>query len=433
MPRRSFLKISGLAMGGLSLPQILEAQASSATASKNTVLGHKALIMVFLTGGPPHQDMVDLKPDAPSEVRGELNPIKTNVPGIEISELMPRMAKMMDKFAVIRSLVGAAGPHYSYQCTTGRTPGNAPRGGWPEIGSIISKEYGRVDPSVTPTIDLSRPSPHLPFNLPGPGFLGAAHKPFKPTGESIADMILNVDSERLNRRKGLVSSMDRFRRTVDQKSAEIDNLDPYTRQAFDVLTSSKLVEALDLEREDPKVRERYGKDNPDVRQGAYVSDFLKARRCVEAGARCVTVSFSDWDFHTENFKQARVLVPLLDQGLTALVQDLHDRGLDKDVSVLVWGEFGRMPRINKEGGRDHWTPTSCALLAGGGMQTGQVLGKTNRLAEYPIDRPVHFQEVFATVYHNLGIDVNTATITDLAGRPHYLLDDPTYQPIAELV
>lgn len=433
VPRRSFLQIGGLALGGLSLPRILEAEATSQSGASSSRLGHKALIMIYLTGGPPHQDMVDLKPDAPREIRGEFRPIKTNVPGIEISELMPRMARIMDKVAVIRSLVGSVGAHASYQCTTGRSPANAPRGGWPEVGSIISQKYGRVEPSVTPTLDLSKPNPFLPFNLPGPGFLGAAHKPFKPTGESVADMVLKVEPGRLNQRKKLIDGLDSFRRGVDQRSDLIDQLDPYMRQAFDVLTSSKLVEALDLEREDPRVRARYGKDNPHVLQGAYASQFLQALRCVEAGARCVTVSFSDWDFHGNNFGRSREIVPLLDQGLSALLKDLHERGLDKDVSVVVWGEFGRTPRINDSAGRDHWPQVACALLAGGGMRTGQIIGSTNNYAEYAVDRPVQFQEVFATLYQNLGIDLATATITDLAGRHHYLLDDPSHQPISELI
>jgi uncharacterized protein (DUF1501 family) len=162
-----------------------------------------------------------------------------------------------------------------------------------------------------------------------------------------------------------------------------------------------------------------------------LEQFLIARRLVEAGARVVTVAFGFWDYHSNNFKIAREDMPMLDQGVSALVQDLHDRGLEQDVSVIVWGEFGRTPTINKDGGRDHWPRVSCALLAGGGMKTGQVIGATDRLGGEASERPVHFQEVFATLYHNMGIDVNKATVTDLSGRPHFLVDG--HQPMRELI
>jgi len=201
-----------------------------------------------------------------------------------------------------------------------------------------------------------------------------------------------------------------------------------------MLTSSKLLEALDLQREEKRTIERYGKGDPKPHGDAapmLMEQFLMARRLVEAGARVVTVAFGFWDYHGNNHKNAKADLPLLDQGVSALVQDLHDRGLDKEVSVIVWGEFGRTPTINKDAGRDHWPKVSCALLAGGGMKTGQILGATDRLGGEPTERPVHFQEVFATLYHNLGIDVSKVTIPDLSGRPQYLVDG--YQPIKELV
>jgi hypothetical protein len=191
---------------------------------------------------------------------------------------------------------------------------------------------------------------------------------------------------------------------------------------------------LDVEKENPQVRERYGKGDPKPHGDAapmLTEQYLMARRLVEAGARCVTVAFGFWDYHGNNFTNAKKDLPLLDHGVTALVEDLHQRGLDKDVSVIVWGEFGRTPVINKDAGRDHWPKVSCALLACGGMKTGQIIGATDRTGSEPTERPVHFQEVFATLYHNLGIDVNKATVTDLAGRPHYLVDG--YQPMKELV
>ncbi|QDU92849.1 DUF1501 domain-containing protein [Lignipirellula cremea] len=432
--RRSFLQIGGLALGGAALPQILQAQQQSGKGSQ-----HKAVIMIFLAGGPPHQDMLDLKPDAPVEVRGEFDPIATSVPGIQISELMPRIAGMMDKFAIIRSLVGAQGGHNSIQCTTGHPAGgNAPQGGWPAIGSSLSKLAGPVDPSVPPYLDLSHQMAHDPWNQKGPGFLGTAHAPVRADGESIQNMRLSeADSDRLHSRANLLGRLDRFRRAAD---AQLDagQLDTFTAQALGVLSSSRLVDALDLEREDPAVRARYGQDDPDVLgyshdkgYQAMPSRFLQARRLVEAGVRCVTLSFAHFDWHGNNFGSARKVVPLLDQGVAALVEDLHERGLDRDVTVLVWGEFGRTPKINERAGRDHWPSVHAALMAGGGMQTGQVIGSTNRLAEVAEDRPVHMQEVFATLYHNLGIDVATTTIPDHNGRPQYLVDHR--EPIRELV
>jgi hypothetical protein len=433
LPRRDFLKIGGLALGGLSLPQILRAQQLNGESSS-----HKAVIMIFLAGGPPHQDMLDLKPTAPVEVRGEFDPIATSIPGIQISELMPRVAGMMDKFAIIRSLVGAEGRHDSFECCTGRHfRGTQPQGGWASMGSALSRLHGPVDPAVPAYVDLSQKMAHDPWNIKGAGYLGTSHAPFRPDGEAMRNMTLQgVSSERLDGRAGLLQALDRFRRQVGARAG--DNLyDSFTEQALGVLTSPKLVEALDLEREDPQVRARYGQDALDVLgysadkgYQAMMSKFLLARRVVEAGARCVTCSFAHFDWHGSNFANARKVVPLLDQGIAALVQDLHDRGMERDVTVLVWGEFGRTPKINPRAGRDHWPGVHAALLAGGGMPTGQVIGSTNRLAEEAVDRPVHMQEVFATVYRNLGIDVATTTIPDNNGRPQYLVD--RHDPIVEL-
>ena len=431
--RRSFLQVGGLAMGCLSLPQILRAQQTAGES-----LQHKAVIMIFLAGGPPHQDMLDLKPEAPVEVRGEFDPIDTNVPGIQISELMPRVARMMDRFAIIRSLTGAEGRHDAFECCTGHHfRGNQPQGGWPAMGSSLSRLMGPVDPSVPPYVDLSHKMAHDPWNIKGAGFLGMNHAPFRPDGESMQNITLrDISGDRLSNRTSLLSDLDRFRRAADQNLAA-GLYDDFTEQALGVLTSSKLVEAMDLTKEDPATRARYGKDDPDVLGYSHdkgyqsiMSRFLQARRLVEAGARCVTCSFAHFDWHGQNFNNARKVVPLLDQGVAALVEDLHERGLDKDVTVLVWGEFGRTPKINERAGRDHWPGVHAALLAGGGMPTGQVIGSTNRLAEEASDRPVHMQEVFATVYRNLGINVASTTIPDNNGRPQYLIDH--HEPIAEL-
>ena len=427
--RRSFLKIGGLGLGGLALPQLLQAEAQSGIRRS-----HKAVIMIYLPGGPPHQDMYDIKTDAPSEIRGEFKPIKTNVPGIQICELLPRMAGMMDKLAPIRSVVGAEDNHFDFQCMTGRLMRNQPPGGWPSFGAVISKLQGQTDRAIPPFVGLEPKMQHKPYNASGPGFLGIGHQSFRPEGNGKPDMVLNgVSLDRLADRKTLLNQFDRFRRDVDA-SGLMEGLDAFNQQAFGMLTSSKLVEALDYQREDKRVIERYGKGDAKTRgdaAGRLLEQFLVARRLVEAGARCVTLAFGFWDYHGNNFNLSREDMPMLDQGVTVLVEDLHQRGLDQDVSVVVWGEFGRTPTINKDAGRDHWPRVSCALLAGGGMKTGQVIGATDRLGGEASERPVHFQEIFATLYHNMGIDVSKVTLDDLSGRPRFLVDG--YQPIRELV
>ena len=437
--RRNFLRIGALGLGGLALPQLLRAEAQSGVAPGR--LKHKAVIMIFLPGGPAHQDTFDLKPDAPLEIRGEFRPIKTNVPGLEICEQLPKLARMADKYAIIRSIVGAAGGHDAVQCLTGRSPrGPQPAGGWPCMGSLVAKVQGQVDPAMPAFLGLSPDMGHKPWADPGaPGFLGPAYAPFMPMGNGSTpgasrDMVLKgVTLDRLTDRRQLLTSLDTFRREVDN-SGMMDSLDAFNQQAFGVLTSSKLAGALDLANEDPKTIEAYGKGDPKNRDDGgpkLMEHFLVARRLVEAGARCVTLAFSRWDHHSKNFPALREDLPLLDQGVSALIQDLHDRGLEKDVSVVVWGEFGRTPTINPEGGRDHWPNVSCAMLFGGGMKTGQVIGSTDRNGGEAKDRPVQFGEVFATLYHCLGIDVNKATVDDFSGRPRFLVDD--CQPMRELV
>jgi len=393
--------------------------------------------MIFLPGGPPHQDMFDLKPEAPSNIRGEFRPIATNVPGIQICEEFPRLAKQMDQFSIVRSIVGASGRHDAAQCLTGHELRNAPPGGWPSFGSVIANLKGNADSATPPFVGLSPKTRHAPWGDPGQaGFLGPASSPFCPfQGGGQEDMTLKgISLERLQDRRSLLASFDSFRREVDQ-SGMMEGMDSFHQQAFGVLTSSKLAEAMDLSREDPRVRERYGTGSEKLQSdGSWkrLDQFLMARRLVEAGARVVTLSFSRWDWHSGNFKRGREDFPLLDQGLSALTEDLKLRGLDQDVSVVVWGEFGRTPKINDKAGRDHWPRVSCALLAGGGMNHGQVIGATDRLGGEAVERPVHFQEVLSTLYHNMGIDARKVTIPDLTGRPQYLVD-AQYAPLPELV
>jgi hypothetical protein len=431
--RRSFLKIGMLGLGatGLSLADILRAEARSGARRS-----HKAVINIFLGGGPPHQDMWEIKTEAPKEIRGEFKPIATKVPGIRICEVFPKIASMMDRFAVIRSVVGAKDHHDAFQCMTGWTKDSLRTlGGRPSMGSVLARLQGPVDPSVPAFAGLAKRTKHVPWSDCGkPGFLGPAYTPFKPEGQGMADLTLRgISREQLTNRKLLLTSFDTLRRDIDVNGSLL-GMDASLQSALGVLTSSKLLEALDLSREDPRVRARYGDGKPYKYQydGApTVNDqLLLARRLVEVGVRCVTLSYGRWDSHGQNFDLVRDHGAKLDQGLSALVDDLSDRGMLNDVTVIAWGEFGRTPRINRNAGRDHWPQVSCAILAGGGTRTGQAIGATNRLGEYAKERPVHFQEIFATLYHNLGIDPEKTTITDPTGRPQYLVER---KPLAELV
>jgi uncharacterized protein DUF1501 len=440
--RRSFLKIGGFAFGstvGLTLADILRAEAATGKRSQ-----HKAVINVFLGGGPPHQDMWDLKMDAPSDIRGEFKPIKTNVPGIEICEVFPKLAGIMDRCAIIRSVVGSTGDHDGYQCLSGWARRAQSGGGtYPSIGSVAARVQGQIHRAVPAAVGLAAQTQHTPWSEPGgPGFLGAAYAPFRPNAlgsdgrgnGSDVIKLQGISLDRLQDRKRLLKVMDAHRKDLEA-DLSIQDRDAATEAAFDLLTSSKLADALDVSKEDPKTRERYGDGKPYKFQydGAPTCNdhLLIARRLVEAGCRSVTLSYGRWDSHGDNFGLVRDHGAKLDQCLSALIEDLDQRGMLDDVTVIAWGEFGRTPKINDQAGRDHWPQVSCALVAGGGMKTGQVIGSTNRLGEYAEERPVHFQEVVSTIYHNLGLDPDAVTIEDRAGRPQYLVDRTP--PIRELV
>ncbi|MGE0756753.1 MAG: DUF1501 domain-containing protein [Pirellulaceae bacterium] len=430
MSRRTALKIGALGMGGLSLPGLLRAERAAGIRQSR-----KSVIMIYMVGAPPHQDMYDLKMDAPAEIRGEFRPIATNVPGIEICEHMPYMAKIMDRCVPLRSVYGSPnGAHDSFICYTGRSFVNQPPGGWPAIGPVVSKLRGPADPAVPPFVGLAPDAGHPPYGSPGlPGFLGVGHAAFRPSGPAKADMVLNaIPHERLNDRSKLLQSFDRLRRGIDARGT-LQGIDEINAQALGILTSSKLAEAFDLSREDPAVIERYGKgDAKNYGDGAprNPEHFLLARRLVEAGARVVTLNFGRWDFHSQNFREAKnTHLPIFDRALSALIEDLHQRGMSDDVAVVAWGEFGRTPQINQDAGRDHWPQVGGGLIAGGGFRTGQVIGATDRLGAAIADRPVHFGEVHASLYRFLGIDAETK-LHDLAGRPQYLVDG--HQPLPEL-
>ena len=430
LSRRDFLTVGALGLGGLSLSQLLGAERAAGVTKS-----HKAVIMIYMAGAPPHQDMYDLKMDAPSGIRGEFKPIGTAVPGIQICEHLPKLASIMDKLVPLRSVHGSpSGDHDSFICYTGRAAQKQPPGGWPSIGSTISKVQGPANQSVPAFFGLAPNAGHPPYGSPGhPGYLGVAHAAFRPAGPARADM-RSGDPVRLSDRRRLLASFDRMRRDHDAGGTMAGG-DALNRQAMDILTSSKLAEALDLSREPLAVRERYGKgDEKNYGDGAprNLEHFLMARRLVEAGARVVTLNFGRWDFHERNFSECKnTHFPLFDHGMHALVTDLHQRGLDKDVAVVAWGEFGRTPQINPQGGRDHWPQVGGGLIAGGGFRTGQVIGATDRDGARITRRPVHFGEVHATLYHHFGLDPNAVTLPDYAGRPHYLVDE--WKPMPELI
>jgi hypothetical protein len=430
MTRRTALKIGALGMGGLTLPGLLRAERVAGIRQS-----HKSVIMIYMVGAPPHQDMYDLKMDAPAEIRGEFQPVATNVPAIEICEHMPYMAKIMDRCVPLRSVYGSPdGAHDSFICYTGRSFVNQPPGDWPAIGPVVSKVQGPADPAVPPFIGLAPDSGHPPYGSPGlPGFLGVGHAAFRPSGPARSDMVLNaISHDRLKDRSSLLESFDCLRRDIDARGT-LQGIDDINAQALGILTSSKLADAFDLSREDAAVVERYGKgDAKNYGDGAprNPEHFLLARRLVEAGARVVTLNFGRWDFHSQNFSEAKnTHLPIFDRALSALIEDLHQRGLSDDVAVVAWGEFGRTPQINKDAGRDHWPQVGGGLIAGGGFRTGQVIGATDRLGAAIADRPVHFGEVHASLHRFLGIDPETK-LHDLAGRPQYLVDGR--RPLPEL-
>ena len=429
LSRRNFITIGSAVLGSsyINLPKILQAQENTGK--------HKALINIFLAGGPPHLDLWDLKPDAPQEIRGAFNPIKTNVNGIEICEVFENLAKRMDKCTIIRSITGSHGDHASFQCMTGWKPDNLKSiGGRPSIGSVVTKLQGPVDSAVPPYVGLAETTQHAPWSDSGTGgFLGPIYNPFKPSGKGLDDMILKGGMDRLAERKNLLSKLDNMRREIDNKQ-KIASADEYTQKSFDILTDSKLLNALDLSKVDSDTLAMYGDGKPFKFQydGAPTdnSHLLMAKRLIEAGVRVVSLSYGRWDSHGNNFDLVKDHGTKLDQCLSALIDDLERSELLDTTTVIVWGEFGRTPKINQDAGRDHWPQVNSALLLGGGMRHGQVIGSTNKNGEVAQNRPVDVQEVVSTLYHSLGIDTSQTTITDTTGRPQYLSD---YNPIRELI
>ena len=440
--RRGFLTAG--AIGCWTLADLLRAESVAGVSSP------KAIINLHLDGGPPQMDTIDLKPHAPAEVRGEFQPIATKLPGFQICELMPKMAAMADQFIFIRSLVGAAGRHDAFQCQSGFDAKDLQGlGGRPAMGSIVSKLLGSPQDPAPCFVDLMQGRP-LVRNSARPGFLGPAYQAFRPdisqwfsrpleegmkrelaakganhTTRLKLDETLNAD--RLRDRKQLLESLDGVRRNLDA-SGMMGAMDRFQQQAAQILTSGRFADAMDLSKEDPRIVAEYTAPGNSLQKFTTAEDeysmrkLLLARRLIEAGVRCVSVSFSDFDTHSSNFPRMRQMLPILDHGLCALVHDLRRRGMLEDVAIVAWGEFGRTPKINAKGGRDHWPRVAPAFLAGGKFRTGQVIGATDRTASTATSRPLHYQDVMATMYHHLGIAADAVTVLDPSGRPQYLLD-----------
>jgi len=407
--RRNFLQIGAFG-AGLSLAGMLRAQPKNASNSR------KSAIMIYLPGGPSHMDMYDLKPQAPMEYRGEFKPIATNVSGVQICEHMPLQAKMWDKLAVVRSLV-SVDEHSDSLVMTGYSENTNRTAHHPSFGSVVSKLRDHSS-DVPPFVSLRGMAPGTE-----PGYLGVAHRPFTPNGPGLQNLRLasGVDSKRVGDRKNLLTTFDTIRRDIDA-TGTMKGMDSFNTRAFEMVASGTVRKALDLTREEPRTRDRY--------QGAEV--FLTARRLIEAGVGCVTLAIGGWDTHGANFKTLKAQLPVVDRGVANLVQDLHDRGMDKDVVTVMWGEFGRTPRINNNdgGGRDHWAPAMSALVAGGGLKMGQAIGSTNSRGETPKDRKYTASQLLATLYQAIGIDPSM-TFSNGSGRPMYILDDR--EPISELL
>ncbi len=410
--RRSFLQVGAFG-AGLSLTQLLHGRARAETEPKRTA---KSAIMIYLPGGPSHLDMYDLKPNAPKEFRGEFKPIPTAVPGIQICELMPRQARMFDKLAVIRSIVSIE-EHSDSLVMTGYTEQQNRTARHPSFGAVLSKLRANAESDMPPFVSLRGMTRGTE-----PGFLGVAHRPFTPNGPGLANLRLakGIDEARMDDRKTLLAGFDTVQRDIDA-SGTMHGLDAFAARAFDMIASGKVRRALDLTREEPRVRDRY--------KG--VESFLTARRLIEAGAGCVTLGYGSWDTHNSNFKTLKRQLPELDRGVANLISDLHDRGMQDDVVTVVWGEFGRTPKVNNsDGGRDHWAPVMSALVAGGGMKMGQAIGSTTARGEIPRDRRYTIPQVLSTFYRTLGIDP-ALTFPDSNGRPMHLLDDR--EPVVELL
>jgi hypothetical protein len=441
--RRSFLQLGVAGMASVALPELFRARAATPSASrKNT-----SVILLWLDGGPSHMDMYDMKPDAPAEYRGIWKPIRSKVPGFDVTELFPRQAKLTDKFSMVRSLHHDTGDHFAggHRMLTTKDMGvsganNTTR--FPGIGAIVNREVGPRRRGMPGYVGLPYAmSIGLRPGYFGAHFLGAQHNPFEtgsdPNAPSFNVQNLNLAQgltvDRLEDRRSLVKHFDVARKAIDEL-AESRAIDRFSREAFDFVASPAARRAFDIHKEDPRLRASYGRTS-------WGQSTLLARRLVEAGSTFVTVHFGGWDHHWDLQKGYENYLPQVDAAVSGLFTDLDERGLLETTLVVLCGEFSRTPKMNDGGnggaprsmgtpGRDHWGNSMFCLMGGGGLKSGVVVGSTDRLGTRPHTRPLTPANVHATIYHVLGIDPKLQLL-DPSGRPVNVLDDPT--PIAELI
>jgi uncharacterized protein (DUF1501 family) len=408
------LGVAGVFGLGLTLPKLLAAEHGKPTRDVS-------LIYLFLHGGLSTIDSWDLKPDAPAEFRGEFKPVATSVPGVQICEHLPRLAKQMDKFALVRSFRhhnSDHGPADHYMLTgyfpqAGFNPGLKPNNQRPAHGAVIAKKLGPHG-SVPPYVCLPKMHPSC-----GPAYLGAAAAPFVVDADpnapdfAVPDIVPPpaLDAQRLDDRKALLAKLDRFQQSAEARAnRDAQTVGVFQQKAFDLMTSAEAKKAFDIHAESDQMRDEYGRN-------ALGQSCLMARRLVQAGVRCVTVDHSNYDTHDGNFATLKkTLLPGLDAALSTLLRDLSERGLLDSTLLIVTGEFGRTPRINKNAGRDHWGPAFTVGVAGGGVKGGVVVGKSDARAERPASDPYGPEDLSATLCHLLGIDPKDEFLTP-EGRP----------------
>jgi hypothetical protein len=445
MNRRSFLQLGVAGLATVGLPQVLRAREESA--DRDGSRKDTAVILIWLDGGPSHMDLYDMKPDAPDEYRGIWRPIRTRVPGFDITELFPKQARLTDKFSLVRSLHHDTGDHFAagHRMLTTKdmgVSGAKTEQKFPGIGAIASQQLGPRRPGVPAYVGVPQASSiGLTPGYFGGHLLGAQHNPFQtggdPNASNFAVQNLNLAQglslPRLDDRRGLVHHFDAARRELDGV-AEAGVMDRFAREAFDFVSGPAARRAFAIDREDPRLRDRYGRHT-------WGQSCLLARRLVESGATFVTVHLGGWDHHWDLQKGMENYLPMLDTGVAALFADLDDRGLLARTLVVLCGEFSRTPRMNDGGnggaprsmgapGRDHWGDALFCLLGGGGVKGGQVVGSTDRLGQRPHTRPLLPCNLHATIYQVLGLDPQLHLL-DPSGRPVAALDDLT--PIAELL
>lgn len=426
--RRDFLRVGALCVGGLSLADLLRLDAQGAVRPRSL----KSVIMVYLHGGPSHLDTFDMKPEAPAEFRGEFRPIHTKLPGLEICELMPRLASIADKMSVIRniSFLEYTDGHNPPLVYTGYRTSTAKPTYRPAFGSVVSRFRGDAVRDMPPYVAFDG----IDTNPAGrTDYLGASHLPFVP-GAQMSGMgpLKGMTMERMVDRRQLLTSFAALQRNMEDARGNLSSADVFTARALEMITTTSARDAFDISKEPEAIRTMYGEKG---------IQFLQARRLVEAGVQVVTLTANmesqtwhlagPWDHHRGVFTGLRKMLPEFDQHLYALITDLSQRGLEQEVAVVVWGEMGRTPRINEGAGRDHWNDVGFALVAGGGLKMGQVIGATTSRAEQAVGKPYTPQNMLATLYDNV-LGINPAqTYLDYNGRPLYVLDNR--ERIVELV